>query len=317
MSFECGIPSRRGNKADEDGLAVKYLRDAGGIPLGVTNVPELCICFETHNLHYGRTMNPYDLGKTPGGSSGGEAALIGAGASPFGIGSDFMGSIRLPSAFTGIFGLRPTSPLVTIVGSIPYCEEETVRKMLSFGPMTRHSKDLPVLLRVLSGENAKLLSLDKSVDVTKLQVFHVPEFPPSPDFLKIDLEIEMAVNNAVNEFRRIGSNVQVLPKKFKMFNLFEKCMARIENLPRRPLIEWSDIPKEPNVRKGAQNELYRWIFGRSQHTFLSIATEYLIRTKGMIEPDVLKENQRLMDELEANLEVISFFTFKSSKILLY
>jgi amidase len=91
-----------------DATAVARLRAAGGIILGKTNVPELAGAIETDNLVYGRTNNPYDLARTPGGSSGGEAAIVSACGSPLGLGTDAGGSIRIPAHFCGLAAIKPT-----------------------------------------------------------------------------------------------------------------------------------------------------------------------------------------------------------------
>lgn len=100
--------SRKGKTAPEDSDAVAMMRKAGAIPLAVTNVSELCMWWESSNNLYGRTNNPYDTTRIVGGSSGGEGSLITAAGTPFGIGSDIGGSIRLPSFFNGIFGHKPS-----------------------------------------------------------------------------------------------------------------------------------------------------------------------------------------------------------------
>jgi amidase len=102
-----------------DATAVARLRAAGGIILGKTNVPELAGAIETDNLVYGRTNNPYDLGRTPGGSSGGEAAIVAACGSPLGLGTDAGGSIRIPAHFCGLAAIKPTSGRVPRTGQFP------------------------------------------------------------------------------------------------------------------------------------------------------------------------------------------------------
>lgn len=103
MLHTVGSLARLNEKSDRDGESVRLLRAAGGIPLCVSNTPEWCMSWESYNHVTGRTLNPYDLSRTAGGSSGGEAALIGAGASLFGPGSDIGGSIRIPSVKHEIF----------------------------------------------------------------------------------------------------------------------------------------------------------------------------------------------------------------------
>src|SRR5208283_5478677 len=105
---EAGTRLRAGHIAVADAPLVARLRAAGAVILGVTNTPELLMAWETDNLLYGRTNNPWDLARTAGGSSGGEAAAIAAGLSAGGVGSDGGGSIREPAHFCGICGLKPT-----------------------------------------------------------------------------------------------------------------------------------------------------------------------------------------------------------------
>jgi amidase len=151
-----GIISTAGTKGRasfipaEDDTAVARLRAAGAIILGKTNVPELSLAFESDNLIYGRTNNPYDLARTPGGSSGGEAAIIAAGGSPLGLGTDLAGSIRVPSHFCGIAGLKPTTGRVPRTGHFPPRGGLTT-ELSQAGPMARRVEDLALMLPIISG----------------------------------------------------------------------------------------------------------------------------------------------------------------------
>jgi len=121
--------------------------------LGTTNTPELLMAWETDNLLYGRTNNPWDFSRTPGGSSGGEAAAIAAGCSAGGVGSDGGGSIRIPAHFSGICGLKPTPGRVPATGHFP----ESVGPFALLGvvgPMARTVGDLKVLFEVMQGRDA-------------------------------------------------------------------------------------------------------------------------------------------------------------------
>lgn len=104
-----GMPSRRHDYPAADDPYVRRLREAGAIVLGKTNVPQALIYNESSNALYGRTNNPWDVRRTPGGSSGGEAAIIAACGSPLGLGTDIGGSVRLPASFCGITSLKPTT----------------------------------------------------------------------------------------------------------------------------------------------------------------------------------------------------------------
>jgi len=119
-----------------DATAVARLKAAGAIVLGKTNLPELAHSFESDNLVYGRCNNPYDLARTPGGSSGGEAAIIAAGGSPLGLGSDAGGSIRVPAHFCGVAGLKPTSGRVPSTGHFPAAFGATA-PLWQVGPLAR------------------------------------------------------------------------------------------------------------------------------------------------------------------------------------
>jgi fatty acid amide hydrolase 2 len=150
MPNTAGVTRRIGLYPERDAAAVRRLRDAGAIPLGVTNTSEGCMWMESDNHVYGRTNNPYDPTRIVGGSSGGEAAIIGAGGSPFGLGSDVGGSIRLPAFFNGVFGHKPSGGLVPVSGQFP-CSYSATMRALTVGPLARRAEDLWPLLKVLAG----------------------------------------------------------------------------------------------------------------------------------------------------------------------
>src|SRR5271167_4386044 len=147
---EAGTRLRAGRIATEDAPLVTRLRAAGAVILGVTNTPELLMAWETDNLLYGRTNNPWDLSRTPGGSSGGEAAAIAAGCSAGGVGSDGGGSIRVPAHFTGICGLKPTPGRIPATGHFPTAVGPFALLGV-VGPMARTIEDLKVLFEVMQG----------------------------------------------------------------------------------------------------------------------------------------------------------------------
>lgn len=136
-----------------DATVVTRLKNAGAILLGKTNTPELTLSYETDNLVYGRTNNPYDLTRTPGGSSGGAAAILAVGGSPIDIGSDTMGSIRVPAHFCGIVGLKPTYGRVSRGGHI-IPPGGLVGRITHVGPMARFVDDLILLLPIISGTDS-------------------------------------------------------------------------------------------------------------------------------------------------------------------
>jgi len=153
MLCESGTRLRAGFVPAQDAPLVARLRAAGAIVLGVTNTPELLMAWETDNLLYGRTNNPWDLDRTPGGSSGGEAAAIAAGMSAGGVGSDGGGSIRVPAHFSGICGLKPTPGRIPATGHYPV-SAGPFALIGVVGPMARTVADLKVLFEVMQGPDA-------------------------------------------------------------------------------------------------------------------------------------------------------------------
>lgn len=148
--IEAGSKLRAGNVASQDATLVRRLRGAGAIILGVTNAPELLMAWETDNLLYGRTNNPWDLSRTAGGSSGGEAAAIASGCSAGGVGSDGGGSIRVPAHFCGICGLKPTPGRVPATGHFPMSAGPFALTGV-VGPMARTAGDLRLLFEAMQG----------------------------------------------------------------------------------------------------------------------------------------------------------------------
>ena len=163
----------------EDATVVARLREAGAILVGKTNTPELTLAYETDNLIYGRTNNPYDLSCTSGGSSGGAAAIVATGGVPFDIGSDTGGSIRLPSHCCGTAGIRPTSGRVPRTGHI-LPPGGALDSLTQIGPMTRYVEDLAMILPIIAGVDWRDPAIipmplrdQGSVDLSELRIaFH-------------------------------------------------------------------------------------------------------------------------------------------------
>ena len=139
---------------ERDATVVARLRAAGGILLGKTNTPEFTWSDETDNLVFGRTSNPYDVSRTPGGSSGGAGAIVAAGGSPFDIGSDTGDSIRQPAHVCGIAGLKPTSGRVPRTGHSPGFGG-ILESLTQLGPMARRVDDLALLLPIIAGPDGE------------------------------------------------------------------------------------------------------------------------------------------------------------------
>jgi fatty acid amide hydrolase 2 len=154
MPQSAGLVARKDGRSAYSAPPVKRLLDAGAIALGVTNTSELTLWIESSNRVYGRTSNPYDPRRAAGGSSGGEGAAVGSGASPFGLASDIGGSIRIPALFCGVFGHKPSSGLVPTTGNYPPSTGESGR-MLGIGPLARRAEDLIAVLRIIAGPDGQ------------------------------------------------------------------------------------------------------------------------------------------------------------------
>jgi len=150
LPWETGSRFREGVVGDADAPLVARLKAAGAIVIGVTNAAEQLMAWETDNALYGRTNNPWALDRTPGGSSGGEAAAIAAGLSAGGIGSDGGGSIRVPAHFSGICGLKPTPGRVPATGHFPPCAGPFALTGV-VGPMARTVDDVETMVAVMAG----------------------------------------------------------------------------------------------------------------------------------------------------------------------
>ncbi|MDX1979703.1 MAG: amidase [Bryobacteraceae bacterium] len=179
MNNTAGTLGRKGHVAQQDATVIARMRRAGAIPFAVTNLPEFSLAFESDNLVYGRSNNPFDATRTPGGSGGGGAAAIASGCSPFEVGGDMGGSIRLPCHNCGIAGLKPTLGRVPLSGYFPG-PFGLVTLLATAGPMARSVDDLYPLLELLSGPDGLDANVADArqhdparVDVSRLRIaFH-------------------------------------------------------------------------------------------------------------------------------------------------
>src|SRR5580698_6232670 len=209
-SCECGSRLRKGYVPSQDATLVARLRSAGAILLGNTNVPEFLMAYETDNALYGRTNSPWDWERTPGGSSGGEAAAIAAGCSAGGVGSDGGGSIRVPAHFSGICGLKPTPGRIPATGHYPQ-SAGPFALIGVVGPMARSVADLKLLFEVMQGPDdgdtsAAPVPLRWPSDeaARKLRVGYFEDDGRTP----VTPETRAAVREAADALRRTGFQVE-------------------------------------------------------------------------------------------------------------
>ncbi|XP_054267774.1 fatty-acid amide hydrolase 2-A-like isoform X1 [Macrosteles quadrilineatus] len=223
--------------AEEDADIIRLLKAAGAIPILVSNTPELCMSWETFNPRVGTTNNPYDTRRTPAGSSGGEAALLGSGASVIGVGSDICGSLRLPAMFCCVYGHKPTPGYVSNKGHRPSSDDESWDRFFTLGPMCRFATDLPIMLRTLVNDSYKIqeLRLDEEVDISRLKVFYMEDDGPDKGYTDpINPEIKFAMRRAVTYLQdKYGiqatkANIQGLTG---IVNYATFIMARMKGIP--------------------------------------------------------------------------------------
>jgi fatty acid amide hydrolase 2 len=211
-----GLVSRRDWRSTTNAPTVQRLLDAGAIPLGVTNTPELCLWIETENRTYGRTNNAYDPARTAGGSSGGEGAAVGVGGSPMGLAADIGGSIRLPAFFNGVFGLKPSPGLVPSTGQFPTTETEVAAMMLTIGPITRRAEDLMPFLRIIAGPDgmdpytrSAALGDPADVSIADTRILLSEE----SSFKQVSRELRDARLQAADALQRAGATVETISMK--------------------------------------------------------------------------------------------------------
>jgi amidase len=148
----CGVPEWKDFLSQHDAPAWNRLRAAGAVLMGKTNVPPMLADWQAANPIYGRTNNPWDLGRSPGGSSGGAATAIAAGLSALEVGSDIGGSIRVPAAFCGVYGHRPSETLLPRNGEFPFPPLPNSAFLMGVqGPIARSAADLELALSILAG----------------------------------------------------------------------------------------------------------------------------------------------------------------------
>ncbi len=197
-----GSIHRKNLLADTDAPTVKKLKEAGAIILGVTNTSELCMWMESFNPVYGLTNNAYSEAHTAGGSSGGEGAIVGSGASPFGLGSDIGGSIRMPALFNGIFGHKGSPGLISNAGQYPQ-PDGIAQEMLATGPLCRRAEDLPLLLGILTGQPERFKSA-ASISIHQLRIIRRrPVLKPTADRAQ-----ETAIEQATQLLQEAGARVE-------------------------------------------------------------------------------------------------------------
>jgi amidase len=276
LPWEAGTKLRAGIVGQRDAPLVARLRQAGAIILGVTNAPELLMAWETDNLLYGRTSNPWDLTRTPGGSSGGEAAAIAAGMSAGGVGSDGGGSIRVPAHFSGICGLKPTPGRIPATGHFP-SSVGPFALLGVVGPLARNMDDLKVLFEVMQGPDdgdpsaaPVPLHWPAEDDLKRIRIGYFEDDGRTP----VTPETRAAVRTAAEALKRAGFQVEPFrPEGLELARqLWWKLFGIAGGMVLGPMIKGREDDLSPMLR-----EFSRGVAAKPSHTGESLLETWIQR----------------------------------------
>ncbi|TIX70360.1 MAG: amidase, partial [Mesorhizobium sp.] len=213
MKTTVGFPPFADYVAKKDSPVVARLKAAGAILIGKTNVATMLSDWQSDNPLFGRTGNPWNLSRTAGGSSGGAAAAVATGMTPFEVGTDMQDSIRLPSGFCGVYGLKPTEHRVSLAGAFPDPggTVRSVRLMSCLGPLARSAEDLALIYRIIAGPDEGDTDLapvpveaTETPDVSSLRITVATSFPGFP----VAGEISAAVEKLGEKLGSAGAMVE-------------------------------------------------------------------------------------------------------------
>lgn len=265
---------------DRDSSVAARLRAAGGILIGKTNVPPMLTSMQTDNPIFGRTHNPWDLARTPGGSSGGSAAAVAAALTAFDVGSDMSGSIRIPAGFCGVFGFKPTSNRVPSTGHFPPPPgmPRLERIMASYGPLTRSLDDIALITRVLvgpDGQDPEIAPVPwrevQRREPRSLRIAYLPSFPGVPTAR----DVRDAAQRAADALASAGAQVEERNPGFSIEELNEVWRANLGLL--MPLMQELSGMTLPGSSAGQQSaSLVEFVRMSARRDALVVAADSLL-----------------------------------------
>ncbi|RWS31203.1 fatty-acid amide hydrolase 2-like protein [Leptotrombidium deliense] len=275
MIISVGLYSRRNEVALKDSTVVANLREAGAIPIAITNVPEMLTWYDTYNKLFGQTNNPYDLSRTPGGTTGGEGALIAAAGSVIGVGSDIGGSIRIPASFCGIYGHKVTPEILSRDGLLPSVKEH-MSYMFTCGPLCRYVSDIIPTVKAMAGSNiSRLPNIEQRVDLSQISIYYMFETD-----IPWKTPLQQCVKNGLLKV------VSYFEDEFDVncveisANEFNRCI----DLWREAMLEATTIPiaealGDKNGKISISFEILKSLFGLSHHTPKSLLVALLTKAQ--------------------------------------
>nr|XP_033326332.1 fatty-acid amide hydrolase 2-A-like [Megalopta genalis] len=301
MSCAGGNLANEGRKAPKNSSIVDMVLNAGAIPLCVTNTSELCCSIHSSNVLTGVTKNPYDTRLSPGGSSGGEGALLASGGSVLGFGSDLLGSIRVPSLFNGVFGHKPSPGIISNEGHFPYSTDPTFMKMLVVGPMAKHATDLRFAMKILTPNLSQTLRLDEPINLKTIRVFYLEQFDSICGINDTTQDIKDKIKDAVRHLKGIGVHVEELPQDY-VKNMYLQFMATFGD------IKFPTVVETPKGDMAAPSvvEYHKGWFGLSKYSAQLSLTRMVVEANGFMSSqdvqEVLAEREILRKKLDTLLD---------------
>lgn len=267
-----GIPAGKGFQPREDALAVQRLKLAGAVVLGKTNVPLVLGDFQSYNEIYGQTNNPWDVGRTPGGSSGGAAVSLAAGFVPLELGSDIGGSLRNPAHYCGVFAHKPSHGLLPVRGHIPPGVQAAIPidvDLLAIGPMARTAADLALALDILAGPDGPqatayrlVLPDSRQSDLKNFRVLVIDEHP----LLPTSRDVRAALDRIVEKIGKAGAKIvrssPLVPDLALQGRIFARLLTSAfgTDMPDSVYARLQDIAKSiPSTDTSLQSERVRGV----------------------------------------------------------
>ena len=254
-----GMPEQRNFRPAEDALAISRVKDAGLVILGKTNVPLGLGDWQSYNEIYGTTNNPYDLTRTPGGSSGGSAAALAEGYGPLSLGSDLAGSLRVPAFHCGVFAHKPTFALVPSRGHLPppFPPLPLDRDMAVIGPLARCAADLSLLLDIVAGpdpiEAGKAYKLalppPRHNELKDFRILVIDTDPVMPTNAVVRAAIDKLAGNLARAGARIERQSPLLPDFAASSRLFMRMLMSFLAIAFQPEIYAGALAAAPNLPK--------------------------------------------------------------------
>lgn len=307
---DAGLWRARNRRAKKDSIPVAQLREAGAVIIGITNVPEALIFWESKNKVHGVTSNPYDLSRVVGGSSGGEGAALGSACSVIGLGSDMAGSVRLPAACCGVFGHKPSAGVIESFDGFFPDYSKNLWPYLTLGPMTRYADDLKLVLKVVGRkEHIEKLQLDKEVDFSKLKIYILNPDPENllqnPTIPEIIESIKKAADHFATTF-----GTKVLDYRLnnigKSMSVWTACLKKADPSNLITLLEGKEDLNNNTERTviWPNLEMIKGAVGLSNHNYY---TMYLALMDSFLKPDngkisrLLDLRKQMMNEVHSLL----------------